>query len=128
MNKAQALQKFWSSFNIPAIDEVSAYDLKDKELLALGDTYITYEAATDEIDNKVSLSASVWDRTTSWAAVTDKVEEISRAISYGGVTVPYDGGALWITRGSPFAQRTIVEENYDYRRIIININAEYLSA
>ena len=128
MDKVQALHKFWSSFNIPAIDEVSAYDLKDSELLALGDMYITYEAATDEIGNKVSLSASVWDKSTSWATVTGKVEEISRAISYGGVIVPYDGGALWVTRGTPFAQRTVVEEDYDYRRITLNINAEFLSA
>ena len=128
MDKAQALQHFWASFNIPAIDEVSAYDLKDNELLSLGDTYITYEAATDEIDNKVSLSASVWDRSTSWATVTAKVEEISSHISYGGVIVPYNGGAPWITKGTPFSQRTIVEGDYDYRRIIININAEYLSA
>ena len=128
MNKAQALHEFWSSFDIPAIDEVSAYDLKDNQLLELGDTYITYEAATDEIDRKVSLTASVWDRSTSWATVTGKAEEISEAISYGGVTVPYDGGSLWITRGTPFTQRTVVEEDYDYRRITININAEFLSA
>ena len=128
MNKAQALHSFWSSFRIPAIDEISAYDLKDNEILELGDTYITYEAATDEIDYKVTMTASVWDRSTSWATATEKVEEIAEAISYGGVTIPYDNGLLWITKSTPFAQRTVVEENYDFRRITININAEYLSA
>lgn len=128
MNKAQALHKFWSSFDIPAIDEISAYDLNDVQVLSLGNTYITYEVATDEIDYKVTLSASIWDRSTSWERISQKAEEISAAISYGGIVVPYDGGAIWITKSSPFAQRTVVEENYDFRRITLNINAEYLSA
>ena len=128
MNKAQALHKFWSSFSLPAIDEDSAYDLKDDDLLSLGDTYITYEAATDEIGQKVTLSGSIWDRSTSWETVSLKADEIFNAISYGGITIPYNGGMLWITRGTPFAQRTVVEEDYDYRRITLNINAEYLSA
>lgn len=128
MNKAQALHSFWASFDIPAIDEISAYDLKDAEVQDLGNTYITYEVATDEIESAVALSASIWDRSTSWASATSKAEEISSYIGLGGKLISYDGGALWITRGTPFAQRTVVEENYDFRRITININAEYLSA
>lgn len=128
MNKVQALHSFWESFGVPAIDEISAYDLKDTEIQALGDTYITYEVATDEIEAPVTLSASVWDRSTSWVTATEKAEEISQYIGLGGRLIPYEGGAIWITRGTPFAQRTVVEEDYDFRRITLSINAEFLSA
>lgn len=127
MTKSQALQSFWESFSIPAIDEVSAYDLKDSELLSLGDTYITYEAALDELDEPVSLSASVWSRSTSWSRVEEITALISETIGYGGKLVKYNTGAFWVTKGTPFAQRTITEEDYDIRRMTININVEYLS-
>ena len=128
MNKVQALHSFWASFDVPAIDEISAYDLKDAEVQALGDTYITYEVATDEIESPAALSGSIWDRSTSWATATEKAEEISQYIGLGGRLIPYEGGAIWITRGTPFAQRTVVEEDYDFRRITLSINAEFLSA
>lgn len=128
MNKVQALHSFWASFGIPAIDEISAYDLKDVEIQSLGDTYITYEVATDEIESPVALSGSIWDRSTSWATATAKAEEISQYIGLGGRLIPYENGAIWITRGTPFAQRTVVEEDYDFRRITLSINAEFLSA
>ena len=128
MNKVQALHSFWASFGLPAIDEISAYDLKDAEVQALGDTYITYEVATDEIESPAALSGSILDRSTSWATATEKAEEIYQYIGLGGRLIPYENGAIWITRGTPFAQRTAVEEDYDFRRITLSINAEFLSA
>jgi len=53
---------------------------------------------------------------------------LGMGVGMGGVFVPYDGGAIWITRGSPFSQRISAESSNDTRRIHININAEFLSA
>lgn len=128
MDKVQALHHFWSSFQIPAIDEQSAYDEKTLEDLNIDFPYITYEVATDSFDEPVAIGADVWYRSTSWAEATAKAQQIENAIGRGGKLVAYDEGALWITRGSPFTQRLAAENGYDVRRIHININAEFLSA
>lgn len=124
MDRSQALHTFWASFGLMAIDEISAYD----ENLSLPEKYISYEAAVGEIDDKIPLTASLWHRSTSWEVITQMADQIDRTIGRGGVKIPYEGGQLWITRGSPIYRRGPVESSFDYRRITININAEYLTA
>lgn len=128
MDKVQALQSFWASFQIPAIDEQSAYDEQTLESLNITYPYITYEVATGSFDEPVAIGADVWYQSTSWAEITSKAQEIEAAIGRGGVMIPFDNGAIWITRGVPFAQRLAAENDYDVRRIHININAEFFSA
>ncbi len=128
MDEVQALHEFWSSFGIPAIDEQSAYDTPIIEELEIDFPYITYEVGTSSFDDPVMLGADIWDKSTSWARITQKVKQIGEAISRGGIILPYDGGAVWITRGSPFSLRMDAETSQDVRRIHININAEFLSA
>ena len=128
MDKTQALHSFWSSFNIPAIDEQSAYDEGVLESLGVPKRYITYEAATSNLGDALALTASIWDKSTSWAWITQKADEIAAYIGYGGRVLPVDGGYLWIKLGSPFARRMSDENNYDLRRIYLTISAEYLTA
>lgn len=128
MDKVQALHSFWSGFGLDAIDEVSAYDTDTIEKLEIDYPYISYEVATDAFDAPVSIGADIWDKSTSWTRITQKAEQIGAAIGRGGVFVPYAGGAIWITRGTPFSQRMDAETSNDVRRIHININAEYVSA
>ena len=128
MDKAQALNHFWNSFQWPAIDEQSAYDERTLEQLGISFPYITYEVATDSFGDAVAIGADLWDRGTSWADVTQKAEQIAACIGRGGKLTPYDDGALWITRGTPFSQRVEADNDSDVRRIHININAEFLSA
>jgi len=123
MDKAQALHAFWSSFDLLAIDELSSYD----ESMELPSNYITYEVITSNIGNEVALTASLWYRSTSWAAITQKADEIAQYIGYGGVVLAVDGGYLWIKLGQPFAQRMAVEQD-SIRRILLNITADYLTA
>ena len=129
MDKAQALYGFWSSFGLPALDEQSAYDEGTLEALEIDYPYITYETATDALDGPVAIGADIWYKSTSWAEITRKSDDIAADIGLGGKLVPYTGGAVWITRGTPFAQRLPEESGNDsIRRVHININAEYLSA
>ena len=123
MNKAQAIQEFWSSFSLMAIDEQSAYD----EKIELPSNYITYELQTGSFDSSLSLSASLWYYTTSWADITEKADEIAEYIGYGGKFIEVDGGYIWIKLGQPFAQRMAVEQE-NYRRIILNITVDFLTA
>lgn len=119
MNKNEALHNFWSSFGIPAYDENTVPD--DAPLPRL-----TYSVSVSEFDDPVSNSASIWYRTRSWEAITLKAEEIYDTIGLGGLIVNYDGGKIWIKRGSPFYQR-MSDEDDTIRRIYINIETEFFN-
>lgn len=121
MDKAQALHQFWSGFG------VAAYDANTVPSTA---TYprLTYEASMDSFDDPVYLTASIWYRSTSWAEISQKAQEISESIGMGGVTIPYDGGMLWVTRSAPFVQRLNDPDDSMIRRILLSVACEYLSA
>lgn len=120
MTKEQAYYAFLASFEWATYDENTV-----PENAAL--PRLTYEFASNDFDYPVALTFSVWDRSTSWSSVTNKANEISEAIGRGGKMIPFDGGAIWVTRGTPFAQR-LADEDDSIRRIMININAEFLTA
>lgn len=119
MNKTQALYNFWSDFELNAYDETSVPDSAQLP-------YITYENADDSFGNEIAISASVWYRSTSWKDVTEKVVEISDAITRGGKLIVYDGGAFWIRKGSPWAQRMSDGSDDSIRRIVLNLVIEFL--
>lgn len=118
MDKWQALQSFWGSFEIPAYDETTVPD--DAVM-----PYITYNAVTSSLNNPVPLTASVWYRSKSWAEASRKAEEISDALIQVK-TIPLDTGYLYLTRGNPFAQR-MTDEDDTVRRIYMVLMAEYLA-
>lgn len=121
MNKPQALAAFWDSFGWDAYDENTVPD--DATL-----PYITYESATDSLGNAISLTASLWYRSSSWAEIEAKAAQIERAIAeHGFYNVAIDGGYLWIVKGTPFAQR-MSDTDPGVRRIVLTITAEYLTA
>lgn len=121
MDKSQAFNTFWNSFIWKAYEQTTI-----PENTAL--PYISYEYAEGAIGDTIPLSASLWVRSQSWSTIEQKAHEISAAIGLGGKVVDYDGGKLWITRGATFAQRMSEPEDSGIRRILININAEFLSA
>ena len=123
MDKFQAIDSFWSGFGLPAYDENTVPTGENKPEFP----YITYEAAAGSFGDFVAMSASVWYYGSSWEPVTAKLAEIEAALGRGGMMVPVDDGALWIKRGSPFAQR-MSDPNDHVRRIFINIEAEFITA
>lgn len=128
MDKAQAIHAFWSSFSWLAIDEQSAYDTGTMEALGDPDRYITYELATGSLGDSIQLTASLWHRSTSWASISQKAEEIAAFIGYGGRMIPVDGGYLWIKLVNPFSRRMPDESDRDFRRIVLNIAVDFLTA
>lgn len=124
MDKAQAIHNFWSGFGIPAYDE---------NTVPTGDNapafpYITYSVSVDSLGNMISLSASVWYRSSSWESVSKKVEEISEFIYNQKSPIKIDGGYLWIVFGTPFAQRMSDPSDDMIRRIYVSVAAEFLTA
>ena len=87
--------------------------------------YITYSAAVDSLDAPLALTANIWYRDTSWETISKKADEISERLKNGGATIELDVGYLWLTRGSPFAQRGANEENI--KQIYIVLMGEYLT-
>ena len=123
MDKAQAIHNFWSSFNLTAIDENSAYDTT----ITLPSNYITYEVQTSNLGDSVALTANLWYKSTSWSEISQKADEIAAYIGYGGKVIPIDDGYIWIKLGSPFAQR--MDANNDgIRRIYMTIMVDFLTA
>ena len=118
MTSAEVLFDFWSSFDLPAYDETS---VPAKTPLP----YITYETADDAFGNEVALSASLWYRDTSWETITLKANEIKEAIGRGGRMLLTDSGAVWLKRGTPFAQR-MSDSDDSVRRIVINYTVEFI--
>lgn len=118
MDKEQALHSFWSGF-IKSYDESS---VPENAVMP----YMTYEVITDSFGNEVAVTNSLWYNSTSWAGVTQKAQEIANALGLGGVLRQYNDGAMWIKRGTPFAQR-MPDENDTVKRIVLNFNIEYIS-
>lgn len=121
MDKAQALHSFWSSFGLPAYDNTVVLDE--------GATmpYITYDVSTDSLENSLSLNASLWYMSTSWEAISKKAESIAFYIKHmNPPSISIDGGRMYVTKGTPFAQR-MSDENPMIRRIVLSINVEFLT-
>lgn len=125
MTKEQALHSFWSQFGLTAYEETSVPS-RDGAEYAPKFPYITYQTATDYFGYPVALSASLWYRSESWNAINTKTEEIARKIGRGGTLVPCDGGMLWITPGTPFAQNMSDPTDDAIRRKYINISVEFI--
>ena len=119
MNKMQTLNAFWNSFGLKAYDENSVPD--DAVL-----PYITYEASNDDFGHTLAQTASLWYRSSSWSDITAKEQQISDFITRGGRMIAYQGGALWIQKASPWAQRMDDPSDEMIRRIVLNVTVEFM--
>lgn len=120
MTKAAAIYSFWSSFGIPAYEENSV--TSDTEF-----PYITYQFISDEYENTVLMTASIWYKSTSWVEINRKSEEISEYISNMKAPLKCDNGRIWIKKGTPFSQSMGDESNDLIKRKYLNIEIDYLT-
>ena len=124
MTKTAALHSFYSSFGLPAYEENSVPAGKDAPEFP----YLTYNVVTGDFGTETALIVNLWYRSTSWVAANAKAEEISASLGRGGKVIACDEGAIWLRRGSPFAQSMGDPEDEHIKRKYINITAEYLTA
>lgn len=118
MDKEQAFNSFWNSFDIPAYDANTVPD--DAPF-----PRITYNLVVNEFGLPTSLNASIWDKSTGWGRITDIAHRIDSRLSNGGQTVSYDDGMIWIKKGNPLFQR-MGDPDDTIRRIVVIIELEYL--
>lgn len=119
MNKDQAVHAFWAGFGWDAWEETSVPDSAQLP-------YITHEGAVDKFGTEVAQTASLWDRSSSWIPVIEKRTQIEERITRGGVLIPYDGGAVWLRMGNPWAQRMADSTDDMIRRLVLNYTLEYI--
>ena len=119
MNKSQALNHFWNDFGLKAYDENSVPDNASLP-------YITYESSMDDFGNVLAQTANLCYRSSSWSEITLKEQEISDFITRGGRMIAYDGGAMWIQKASPWAQRLEEPSDEMIRRVVLNVSIEFL--
>ena len=121
MTPEAALYGFLSGFGIPAYAATSTPSGAEFP-------YMTYGLVTGDWDSgEVPIQVDLWYRTESEAVPNAKVREMSSRIGMGGVTVPCDGGMLWIKRGSPWAQSVRADQGDEkIKRRYINMDVEYL--
>lgn len=122
MTASRAIKNFYSSFGLPVYDMAS---------VPTGDNapdfpYITYSFGFGGMNDPVSLNMSLWYRGESWIPADTKAEEISDRIGKGGVCIAYDGGVIWLTKGSPWAQRMGDEKDDMIRRYVFNVTANFI--
>ena len=134
MDKWQAQHYFWSSFGVDAYEE---HSVPDKAPFPR----ITYEAATSTFENLVSITASIWTHSTSWASADSIAEAIEFYIKNQGRTVvinsqevaipiclPIDGGYLRIFIGdTTFAQKMDDPVDDQIKRIVLNVQMEFMT-
>ena len=121
MDKAQAIDKFWNSFGIPAYDKYTVP--KNAKF-----PYITYTMQTDSFERPVILNADLWYKSKSWKDIFQKSEEIAQTIAeMYPITLEIDGGRLYIVKGTPFAQRMDDPDDDTIRRMYLTVQVEYLT-
>lgn len=122
MTPEAAIYTFLSGFAIPAYASSS---VPDQAYFP----YITYDLVLGDWEQgDVNMPVNVWYRTESEALPNAKVREISQAIGMGGVTIPCDGGMLWLRKGSPWAQAVTIDgEDEKVKRRLLNISIETIT-
>lgn len=110
---AKALYSFFSGFGLPAYVE---YSPPDDAVLP----YITYQLVEPGWNNPGSMYARVWYRSTSYVDVSAKVDEIAAAIGEG-VSLPTESGAVYLGKGTPFAQYMPMEGDDTLKVMYLNL-------
>lgn len=111
-NTAIALYQFFSGFGIDAYVE---YSVPDEAALP----YITYQLVEPDWRDSATFYARVWYRSTSYTAINTKVDEIRAAIGEG-VSLPTDSGAIYLFKGTPFAQNMPMEGDDTLKVVYLN--------
>lgn len=122
MTAAEAYHGFWAQFGIPAFEEGAAPQ-------TLRGPCVTYRYAEGSGDGEnADLSASVWVWSSSWREVWSIADRIGEALPRGGMFLPFEGGTIWLRRGTPWQICAGDGEDPLLRRAIFNIKARFYRA
>ena len=122
MTKDKALFNWWQQFGIPFYPTTS---LPPAEEITF--PYGTYEPNFGYFGDVLYITAKLYYKTESEAVPNAKAKEIGDAIGMGGALIECDSGALWLKRGSPFAQGIIDPDNSNIKVRYLQLSIEDLT-
>ena len=124
MTKSQAIFTFWSGFGYPVYDETT---------VPIGDEapefpYITFNYSSREFGDgtPLTLTASFWDRSSSWAKCEQIADTVGAVVSTMR-PIQCDNGYVWIRQGSPFAQRMGDPNDDMIRRMLFTLDVKFIT-
>ena len=127
MTKEEALYNFFSQFGIKAFREEAVPSGASKPTFP----YITYQTSSGSIGEDISIVASRWDQVGNNYSAGRKndewADEVSRILGKGGKLIPFDGGALWMKKGTPFSLSMGDPADPLIRRKLITLSIENLT-
>lgn len=88
--------------------------------------YVTYETIIDSLDSSVMPNATVWMRTESWSPLDSIQTAVEQYIDRGRL-IKMDIGSMFVNKGSPFAQRTVDENDKSIKGYLFTLEVEFLS-
>ena len=122
MTLAAAIYNFLSKYGLPVYEETSVPTGED----APDFPYMTYALVTGYWgDGEQPLTVNLWYRTSSNVEPNAKAQQIGDDIGLGGCQISYDGGIVWIKRGTPFCQSMTDESDRAIKRRYINLILEF---
>ena len=119
MTAAEAFYRFWGQFGFPVAEESAVPDTDPPGYPLLVCRY-GEGAGRGEA---VGLSVSLWVRSPGWRDAQEAADRIGAVLPPGGVLLPCDNGALWLTRDTPWAMRAGNDEDPLLKRIIFRLTA-----
>lgn len=112
-NTAIALYQFFSGFGLEAFIENNVPE--EAQL-----PYITYQLVEPDWLDSATIYARVWYRSTSFVAINAKVDEIRASIGEG-TCLTTENGAVYLFKGSPFAQYMPMEGDDTLKVVYLNL-------
>lgn len=122
MTKSEAIQTFLERLAIPVYATSAVPDTAEMP-------YLTWDGVFSAFgDGECAITANIWCYTESESVPDALCDTLSALIGRGGRVLVCDGGAVWLKRGSPFAQRVKNTGDDKVKRRYINLSAEFLTA
>lgn len=124
-NTATVLYQFFSSFGLPAFPEHDVprtYHDGQGAKHQVKPPYITYQVIEPDWRDSGVFYAMIWYRSDSYEAIHAKADQIKAAIGEGISLRTSDGGAVYLSKGTPFAQDMPMERDDTLIRVYLNFN------
>lgn len=127
MTKAEAIQAFFERFMDRAYEASTVPDGTGGKPPP-DYPYLTYGLADGDWNTgAVAMQADLWYRSLKLGAINAKTDEIGEAVGLGGVMLPCAAGAIWVKKGTPFAQTMSDPNDAMVKRKYINLTVEFFT-
>lgn len=120
MDKQQALYTFWHEAT--GLEAYEENKIPDNAALP----YVTYQTIVGALDEPVFPMGHIWcDKRLSFSVLDGYLARLEAYMGRGKLIAMDDNGVLFVTRGTPFAQRT--SDDTGAIGYLVNLGVEFFS-